>query len=402
MSSTQTFLAMQSVSNTNTTRLVSNSLASSFIGNSLPRSFPMKKRVVKISGEVRAAAAVTTSPVEETKEFTLPSWTMFELGKAPVYWKTMNGLPPSSGEKLKIFYNPTATNLVPNEEFGIAFNVNASIITSSTQTFLAMQSVSNTNTTRLVSNSLASSFIGNSLPRSFPMKKRVVKISGEVRAAAAVTTSPVEETKEFTLPSWTMFELGKAPVYWKTMNGLPPSSGEKLKIFYNPTATNLVPNEEFGIAFNGGFNQPIMCGGEPRAMLRKNRGKADRPIYTIQICIPKHAQNLIFSFTNGVDWDGPYKMQFQVPKAWRNKPIDFFNQGLAQELSKEGACDKAIFPDTEIVVTRCDMIGNLTVEGGDRCNLNLIPGCTDPSSPSYNPLANVDDGSCPIDSDSEV
>uniref|UniRef100_A0A7N2LMX7 PIFI-like Ig-like domain-containing protein n=2 Tax=Quercus lobata TaxID=97700 RepID=A0A7N2LMX7_QUELO len=90
-----------------------------------------------------------------------------------------------------------------------------------------MQCVSNTNTTRLVSNSL------------------------EVRAAAAVTTSPVEETKEFTLPSWTMFELGKAPVYWKTMNGLPPSSGEKLTIFYNPTATNLVPNEEFGIAFNG-------------------------------------------------------------------------------------------------------------------------------------------------------
>ena len=43
----------------------------------------------------------------------------------------------------------------------------------------------------------ASSFIGNSLPRFFPMKKRVVKISGEVRAAAAVTTSPVEETNEY-------------------------------------------------------------------------------------------------------------------------------------------------------------------------------------------------------------
>lgn len=38
----------------------------------------------------------------------------------------------------------------------------------------------------------------------------------------------------------------------------------------------------------GGFNQPIMCGGEPRAMLRKDRGKADPPIYTIQICVPKH------------------------------------------------------------------------------------------------------------------
>lgn len=25
-------------------------------------------------------------------------------------------------------------------------------------------------------------------------------------------------------PSWALFELGKAPVYWKTMNGLPPMS----------------------------------------------------------------------------------------------------------------------------------------------------------------------------------
>lgn len=100
-----------------------------------------------------------------------------------------------------------------------------------------------------------------------------------------------------------------------------------------------------------------MCGGEPRAMLRKDRGKADGPIYSIQICIPKHgthvtllvllfhikpfycflvkfwfflpcisALNLIFSFTNGVDWDGPYRLQFQVPKQWRNKTIDFFNE----------------------------------------------------------------------------
>ncbi|XP_030968403.1 uncharacterized protein LOC115988907 isoform X1 [Quercus lobata] len=144
--------------------------------------------------------------------------------------------------------------------------VNASIITSSTQTFLAMQSVSNTNTIRLVSNSLASSFIGNSLPRFFPMKKRVVKISGEVRAAAAVTTSPVEETKEFTLPSRAMFELGKAPVYWKTMNGLPPSSGEKLRLFYNPTANNLVPNEEFRIAFNGSIH------GLPTILLLRHCG----------------------------------------------------------------------------------------------------------------------------------
>ena len=198
-----------------------------------------------------------------------------------------------------------------------------------------------------------------------------------------------------------MFELGRAPVYWKTMNGLPPMAGEKLKLFYNPNATKLTPNEDFGIGFNGGFNQPFMCGGEPRAMLRKTRGKNDSPFYTIQICIPKHAMNLIFSFTNGVDWDGPYRVQFLVPKAWRNKPVDFFNQGLTHELSKEGACDRAIFPDTDIMIDRCAIIANLTVEGGDRCDLNLVPGCMDTSSPHYNPLANVDDGSCPIDSDTE-
>lgn len=38
-------------------------------------------------------------------------------------------------------------------------------------------------------------------------------------------------------------------------------------------------------------------------------------------------------------------------------------QGLAEELSKEGACDRAIFPDSNMIVTRCAMIGNLSVEG---------------------------------------
>lgn len=254
-----------------------------------------------------------------------------------------------------------------------------------------------------VSNTLASSFIGSSLQRGTTKKKRTVKIGRKVIAAAAVAvaTPSMEEVKEYARPTWAMFELGSAPVFWKTMNGLPPSSGENLKLFYNPAANKLVPNEEFGIAFNGGFNQPIMCGGEPRAMLRKVRGKADPPFYTIQICVPKHAVNLIFSFTNGVDWDGPYRLQFQVPNGWRNKPIEFFNEGLAEELSKEGACEKAIFPDTDIIVTRCAMIGNLSIEGGDRCDLDLVSGCMDPSSHLYNPLANVDDGSCPIDSDME-
>ncbi|CAI0391880.1 unnamed protein product [Linum tenue] len=164
-----------------------------------------------------------------------------------------------------------------------------------------------------------------------------------------------------------MFEMGRAPVYWKTMNGLPPSSGEMLKLFYNPAAKKLTPSEEFGIAFN----------------------------------VLTAAVNLIFSFTNGVDWDGPYRLQFQVPKAWRNKQIEFFNEGLAQELSQEGACERAIFPDTEVVSTRCAMIGNLSIEGGDRCNLDLVEGCMDPSSHLYNPLANVDDGTCPIDLDAE-
>lgn len=250
-----------------------------------------------------------------------------------------------------------------------------------------------------VSNTLASSFIGSSLQRSTTKKKRAVKIGRKVIAAAAVTvaTPSMEEVKEYARPTWAMFELGSAPVFWKTMNGLPPSSGENLKLFYNPAANKLVPNEEFGIAFNGGFNQPIMCGGEPRAMLRKVRGKADPPFYTIQICVPKHAVNLIFSFTNGVDWDGPYRLQFQVHNGWRNKPIEFFNEGLAEELSKEGACEKAIFPDTDIIVTRCAMIGNLSIEGGDRCDLDLVSGCMDPSSHLYNPLANVDDGTCPIE-----
>ncbi|XP_019445179.1 PREDICTED: uncharacterized protein LOC109348994 [Lupinus angustifolius] len=254
-----------------------------------------------------------------------------------------------------------------------------------------------------ISNRLGgSTFLNVSLPRSYLIRKQQLKVSKNISAAAAaVATTPTEEIQEFKLPSWAMFEIGRAPVYWKTMNGLPPTSGEKLKLFYNPTATQLAPNEEFGIAFNGGFNQPIMCGGDPRAMLRKDRGKADSPIYTIQICIPKHALNLIFSFTNGVDWDGPYRLQFQVPKTLKNKPIEFFNEGLAEELSKEGACEEAIFPDTNVVITKCAMIGNLSKEGGDRCDLNLVPGCTDPSSPLYDPLANVDDGTCPIDLDSE-
>ncbi|RDX80146.1 hypothetical protein CR513_39335 [Mucuna pruriens] len=269
---------------------------------------------------------------------------------------------------------------------------NASIFASSTQPCLPVPPS--------ISNTLAGPFLKFSSRRSYLVKKRHVKFSQKIRAAAVAITSTTEEIQEYKLPSWAQFEMGRAAVYWKTMNGLPPTSGEKLKLFYNPAATQLAPNEEFGIAFNGGFNQPIMCGGEPRAMLRKDRGKADASLYSIQICIPKHALNLIFSFTNGVDWDGPYRLQFELPKNLQSKPIDFFNVGLAEELSKEGACDEAIFPDTNKVITRCAMIGNLSKEGGDRCDLNFVVGCTDPTSPLYNPLANVDDG-CMVELDSE-
>ncbi|KAI3455311.1 hypothetical protein Pfo_011974 [Paulownia fortunei] len=273
----------------------------------------------------------------------------------------------------------------------------ASLFNSSKQIASASSRIAGTSPSK----THAISFLGAPLWSHYPIKRKLTKISGKVIAAAPVAAAPVEEIKEYVLPTWAEFDLGRAPVYWKTMNGLPPTAGERLKIFYNPAANKLVPNEEFGVAFNGGFNQPIMCGGEPRAMLQKVRGKADPLIYTIQICIPKHALSLIFSFTNGTEWDGPYRLQFQVPKAWRNRPIEFFTEGLAEELSKEGACEQAIFPDTNIVVPRCAMIGNLSVEGGDRCNLDLVPGCIDPSSPMFNPLANVDDGSCPPYSDSE-
>ncbi|KAG6426039.1 hypothetical protein SASPL_110253 [Salvia splendens] len=251
------------------------------------------------------------------------------------------------------------------------------------------------------SRSHAVRFFGAPVRISDPIKRKSSTISGKVTAAASVAAPPAEEIKEYVLPSWAEFDLGRAPVYWKTMNGLPPTAGERLKLFYNPAARNLVPNEAYGVAFNGGFNQPIMCGGEPRAMLKRVRGKADPPYYTIQICIPKHASSLIFSFTNGVEWDGPYRLQFQVPKAWRNKPTEFFTEGLAEELSREGACEEVIFPDTNVVVTSCAMVGNLSVEGGDRCNLDLVLGCMDPGSPMFDPLANVDDGSCPPYSDSE-
>ena len=152
--------------------------------------------------------------------------------------------------------------------------------------------------------------------------------------------------------------------------------------------------------YAGGFNQPIMCGGEPRQMTLQERGKACPPIYTIRIRVPQHAMTLVFSFTNGSEWDGAYTLKFKVPKPWLNKPLSFFNEGLADELNMEGACDRAIFPDENIVITSCD-IGGFYEEGGDRCKLDIVTGCMDRTSHMFDPLATIDDGSCPLDSDSE-
>ena len=38
------------------------------------------------------------------------------------------------------------------------------------------------------------------------------------------------------------------------------------------------------------------------------------------------AVSLVFSFTNGAEWDGPYTLKFKVPKPWQNKPLSFFNE----------------------------------------------------------------------------
>lgn len=38
---------------------------------------------------------------------------------------------------------------------------------------------------------------------------------------------------------------------------------------------------------------------------------------------------------------------------------------------------------------------------GDRCKLDIVSGCMDPNSDMYDPMAIVDDGSCPLESDSE-
>jgi hypothetical protein len=214
--------------------------------------------------------------------------------------------------------------------------------------------------------------------------------------STAVLTTPSGPI-DYPLPSWGKFESGEFPVYWETEFGRPPASGEPLKIYFNPRNAVELNVEDDYIAFNGGFNQPIMCGGTPRSMTKIERGAACDPFYSIRINVPVHAQTLEFSFTDGKEWHGSYKLAFELPTRFRNQPQSFFDQGLAAELSAEDGCENAIFPDSVIIQDRCAMPGGMVHEGGDRCMLDLVPGCMDPSSPLFDPLANVDDGSCDLD-----
>eukprot|EP00244_Chara_vulgaris_P010792 TRINITY_DN506_c0_g1_i3.p1 TRINITY_DN506_c0_g1~~TRINITY_DN506_c0_g1_i3.p1 ORF type:complete len:323 (+),score=24.57 TRINITY_DN506_c0_g1_i3:586-1554(+) len=262
------------------------------------------------------------------------------------------------------------------------------------------------------SNTTTSDFVGAKLSSgrqsSCHVARRKPRHVVAVTAMATSTASPSgrEQTLEipqtggegnYTLPTWSKFEMGLFPVYWESGTGEPPASGESLTIYFNPSASQLTASESFGIGFNGGFNSPIMCGGQPRTMTRKDRGPDCAPLYSIKVNVPRHALTLEFSFTDGKEWDGPYKIKMVVPQEWRNKPAAFFNAGLAEEMSHDDACDQAIFPDSSYVADRCLMPGGLYHEEGAKCELDFVMGCTDPSSPFFDPLATVDDGTCPID-----
>uniref|UniRef100_A0A7I4AUP7 PIFI-like Ig-like domain-containing protein n=1 Tax=Physcomitrium patens TaxID=3218 RepID=A0A7I4AUP7_PHYPA len=244
-----------------------------------------------------------------------------------------------------------------------------------------------------VASSLVSRFYGLQLAAE---GKVVRSQNSKVLAGKATATAVVNSTGVKHLPTWADFEMGLATVYWETSNGLPPTSGQLLTIYFNPSASELTPNTEYGIGFNGGFNQPIMCGGEPRIMAKKERGSLCETIYAIKINVPLHALTLEFSFTDGKNWDGPYKLVMEVPQKLKGLPQSYFDEGLAKELAHEGACENAIFPDSVYVQDRCVFPAGMIQEGGDRCDLDIVPGCTDPESPFYDPLANVDDGSCPF------
>eukprot|EP00271_Cylindrocystis_brebissonii_P010205 TRINITY_DN26326_c0_g1_i1.p1 TRINITY_DN26326_c0_g1~~TRINITY_DN26326_c0_g1_i1.p1 ORF type:complete len:284 (-),score=51.64 TRINITY_DN26326_c0_g1_i1:694-1545(-) len=243
------------------------------------------------------------------------------------------------------------------------------------------------------------SFLGRALPSTAPLAsssdRRGVSRS-IVRAVATVSAPPGPGTK-YQLPTWAEFEMGKGAVFWETATGEEPASGAGVTIWFNPGATQLTPNADFGIGFNGGFNSPIMCAGEPRMMTRKERGPNCVDFFTIRINVPVHATCVEFSFTDGRAWDGPYVLDLEVPAKFKNQSKEFFMEGLTKELQVDGACENAIYPEAPFVQDRCLMPGGVIHEAGLACNLDINLGCTDPESPFFDPLATHDDGSCPID-----
>lgn len=280
----------------------------------------------------------------------------------------------------------------------------ASAVASSLHSFSPFTAPGSSSSTQSNSNlaaapaSLVSRFYGVRLAAKCEVGARVGKQvkcnAGNVFATAIVDTSII---KPYTLPTWANFEMGYYPVYWETATGRPPTSGQLLTIFFNPASSKLKPNAKFGIAFNGGFNQPVMCGGEPRVMSKKERGSFCEPFYSIKINVPLHATSLEFSFMDGVNWNGPYKLIMELPNRLKGLPQSYFNEKLGRDLVEDGACESAIYPEAVFIQDRCIFPAGLIQQGGDRCDLDIVPGCTDSESPYFDPLANVDDGSCPLD-----
>lgn len=213
--------------------------------------------------------------------------------------------------------------------------------------------------------------------------------------AAATVAAP---KSEYAKPDWTTFEFGTSPVTWEPAV---PKAGEVFTIWYNCDLTNLDDKKQDIIAFNGGFNGPFMCGGAPRGMAAKPRGIASSPLYSIRINVPIYAKFLEFGFTDGENWDEGYKVQVKQLPENEGRDMKFFNDGLAKEMGYEGACEAAIFPDPAPSMDRCMMPGGVGLIG-QSCDLDVVPGCTDPEAPNYDPMATVDDATCELPDPSKV
>lgn len=196
----------------------------------------------------------------------------------------------------------------------------------------------------------------------------------------------------YTGSTWTAFELGLQPVWWQPEV---PKPGETMTVYYNNALTNLEPEVGDFVKFNGGFNGPFMCGGEPRPMAVVTENPTGGKIYSVRVKIPQAAQFLQVSFTDGVRWDESYTIPVEQPASVRNNDKAYFDQLLEKEMGREGACAEAIFPDPAPVPDRCTLPGGVGLVG-QSCELDLIPGCLDPASPNYDPSANVDNDSCEI------